>query len=97
MKPISGTSPERKDGAQMVEPSVLRNLEDAGCSCDVVNRFCELEAQPRPEAVIRQDQMMLLNAQRRELLEELHRCQRRLDCLDYLLSQMRKQQRETGA
>ena len=81
----------------MVEKAVLQNLEDAGCSCDVVNLFCELAERACPEAIIRQDQMMLLNGQRKELLEELHSCQKRLDCLDYLLSQMRKQQRETGA
>lgn len=84
---------DRKDGGHMVEQAVLRNLEDAGCSCDTVNRFCELEAQQRPEAIIRQDQMLLLCKQRKELLEDLHRCQKRIDCLDYLLSQVREQQR----
>ena len=77
----------------MVEQEILRNLEDAGCSCDVVKRFCELEAQQRPEAVTRQEQMLLLCKQRKELLNNLRQCQRQIDCLDYLLNQMREQQR----
>ena len=85
---------DRRDDTPLVAPAILQNLEDAGCSCDVVNRFCELEAQQRPEVIIRQDQMLLLNRQRKELLDDLHRCQKRIDCLDYLLSQMRDQQRK---
>ena len=87
---------DRKDYENVVEPEVLQNLADAGCSSDVVSRFCELEAQQCPETIIRQDQMLLLNRHRKEILDDLHRCQKRLDCLDYLLSQMREQQRKGG-
>ena len=81
----------------MVEQAILRNLEDAGCSCDMVNRFCELEAQQRPEAIIRQDQMLLLRKRRKELLDDLRQCQKQIDCLDYLLNRMREQQRAQKA
>ena len=74
----------------MVEQAVLQNLTDAGCSSDVVHRFCELEARQCPEAIIRQEQVLLLNRQRKELLDDLRRCQKRIDCLDYLLRRMRE-------
>ena len=84
-------------GERKVEQAVLQNLEDAGCSGDVVNRYCELESQTCSRQMIRKDQIRLLCQQRKELLEELHRCQQKLDCLDYLLYQMKEQQRNDEA
>ena len=29
---------------EMLEPTILKNLQDAGCSPQLVERYCELEA-----------------------------------------------------
>ena len=76
--------------ARMVPQAVLQNLQDAGCGDEVIERYCELETQPRCIDLIRRDQKLLLSKQRRALLDDLHRCQRRIDCLDYLLYQMKQ-------
>ena len=72
----------------MVPQAILQNLQDAGCQEDVIKQYCELEAQPRSIDLIRRDQKMLLVRQRKELLDDLHQCQRKIDCLDFLLYQM---------
>ena len=83
-------------GARMVPQAVLQNLLDAGCQEDVIKQYCELEAQPRSIDLIRRDQKMLLARQRKELLDDLHQCQRKIDCLDFLLYQMnQKKENET--
>ena len=76
---------------QRVSQAVLQNLQDAGCCDEVIRRYCELEAQPRPAHLIRRDQKCLLQKQRKALLDDLHERQRRLDCLDFLLYQMKNQ------
>ena len=72
-----------------VPQAVLQNLQDAGCCDEVIRRYCELEAQSRPVNLIRRDQKCLLQKQRKALLDDLHESQRRLDCLDFLLYQMK--------
>ena len=76
---------------QILEPTILQNLQDAGCSPKMVERYCELEEQQCPKQMIRRGQMQLLKQQRRELLDALHQCQQRIDCLDYLIYKMKEQ------
>ncbi len=66
--------------------TVLQNLRDAGCTDEMVEKFMALEDTDDAEQQIR-----LLADHRRHLLETLHRDERRIDCLDYLLYQMHKQ------
>ena len=77
--------------ARMVPQAVLQNLRDAGCSNDIIKQYCEMEAQERSIDLIHRDQQRLLAKQRKELLDDLHQCQRKLDCLDFLLYQMKNQ------
>ena len=79
---------------QVLKPAILQNLQDAGCDREIVERYCELEMQQRPKQTIRRDQIQLLCRQRKELLNDLHQCQQRLDCLDYLIFQMKEEQKE---
>lgn len=63
---------------------VTQNLVDAGCGEDIICKFFELEAEGR-----RAEQLCLLACHRKELLDEAHRANRCIDCLDYLTYKMR--------
>lgn len=67
------------------EQLLLRNLKDAGCNQELIRRFLELE-----ETGKREEQLHLLFAYRANLLEKLHMSQNKLDCLDYLVYEIRK-------
>ena len=69
--------------------AVIQNLEDAGCDKDTVEQFMELG-----ENGERQRQMKLLEKHRRVLLEKVHKKEKQIDCLDYLVHQMRKERQE---
>ena len=68
---------------------IRRNLSDAGCSTSQIVQFLELEEQRK-----RQEQYQLLSRQRALLLEELHQDQYRIDCLDYMVFTMQKEDAE---
>ena len=63
--------------------TVQQNLRDAGCTEKMVEEFMALQAQKEEEGQIR-----LLSGHRKHLLENLHRKERQIECLDYLLYQM---------
>lgn len=63
--------------------AVLQNLMDAGCDAGTVEQFLALEAAGDTRA-----QLRLLSHQRRLLLDRVHREERRIDCLDYLVYQI---------
>ncbi len=66
--------------------SVIQNLEDAGCSNDMIEEYIsDLE---NGKTVLGE---ILLTQHRRNLLENLHKEQKKIDCLDYLLYMMKKQ------
>lgn len=68
------------------EAEIIQNLEDAGCGADTIAAFVEN---------IRQGKMKsgqkLLEIHRNSLLNDLHRAQKHIDCLDYLIWQMYEQ------
>lgn len=72
----------------------LRNLADAGCDPDTVRSYCEMEQCVCEKPGVRQQQIELLCKHRRELLDELHGCQDKIDCLDYLLYQLKEKEHE---
>lgn len=67
------------------ETEIIQNLKDAGCWKDTILKYVE---------DIRQGEMEsgkhLLEIHRRSLLDDLHRVQKHIDCLDYLVYQMDK-------
>ena len=68
---------------------IRRNLSDAGCSASQIAQFLELEEQRK-----RQEQYQMLSRQRALLLKELHQDQFRIDCLDYMVFTMQKEDAE---
>ena len=69
--------------------AILReNLKDAGCGPDMICR-CEVLAQGEKRGEL----MRVLSLHRRTLLDTFHENQRRIDCLDYLIYQLEKQDR----
>ena len=67
--------------------SVIQNLEDAGCDMEMVAEFMKLGI-----AGNRQNQLKLLEQHRERLLEKVHMNEKRIDCLDYLVFQMNKEE-----
>ncbi len=67
--------------------SLEQNLEDAGCSNEIVKQFMELEDRGEEEK-----QLLLLSDHRKSLLDQLHREEKRIDCLDYLVYRIQKKQ-----
>ena len=65
--------------------TVVQNLKDAGCTDEMVEKFMALQDSEGEE-----QQLRLLSVHRKHLLEKLHRDERRIDCLDYLIYQMEK-------
>ena len=68
---------------------IRRNLSDAGCSASQIVQFLELEEQRK-----RQEQYQMISRQRALLLKELHQDQFRIDCLDYMVFTMQKEDAE---
>lgn len=69
------------------DEAIIQNLMDAGCDSTTISAFVEdIHAEKIAEG------LKLLAVHRRSLLDELHREQKRIDCLDYLVYKMKKQQ-----
>ena len=65
---------------------IEENLRDAGCTDDFIQVFMvDLEQQNNV------DSMRMLQKHRCFLLDHCHEWQKKIDCLDYLIYQMRKQ------
>ena len=73
----------------MTAQALLDNLEDAGCDSSFVERFLALERSGQYRELLR-----LLSDHRRHLIDCLHREERRIDCLDYLVYQLEKRRAE---
>ncbi len=66
--------------------TVLQNLKDAGCTEDFVEKFMSLQENKDTTG-----QLKLLFSHRKYLLEQLHREERHIDCLDYLIYHMQSE------
>ncbi len=66
------------------ESEVVQNLEAAGCSADEIQYFLKLA-----KAGKETDCKRLLDVHRKDLLDNLHSFQTKIDNLDYLKYQMR--------
>lgn len=68
------------------ENAIIRNLKDSGCGEEIIKAFVEdLRERKISEG------LKILEAHRRVLLDELHKEQKRIDCLDYLVYKMKKE------
>ena len=70
--------------AQHTQDAVVKNLHDAGCSPELITKFLTCQNAGRT-----QDSLRVLALHRASLLDELHTSQAKLDCLDYLIYQIR--------
>jgi len=67
---------------------IEQNLRDAGCGSDQIECFLELERKGKTD-----DELLFLKCHRKTLLEDMHICGRRIDCLDFLVSKIEKQRK----
>ncbi|MDE7230683.1 MAG: hypothetical protein K2N56_09405 [Oscillospiraceae bacterium] len=68
------------------ENAIVQNLIDAGCGQEFIAEFME---DLRNDNISKD--LKLLQAHRRSLLDDLHKEQKRIDCLDYLVYRMTKE------
>lgn len=68
--------------------SIIQNLKDAGCDSETIEKFMT-DLQKGNEA----NNLKRLAAHRKKLLDSLHREQKCIDCLDYLVYQMKKEKK----
>lgn len=66
---------------------LLRNLKDAGCDEAMIQKYLELQKEGK-----RQEQFRLLALHRASLLDRVHVSQNMIDCLDYLVYSMKKEE-----
>lgn len=71
------------------EKSLIQNLEDAGCTADFIKSFMAKWKHGK-----KGEDLRLLETHRRSLLDTLHQDQKRIDCLDYLVYQLQKTDKE---
>lgn len=71
----------------MTEECLLCNLKDAGCDEATIQKYIKLQKEGRQE-----EQYRLLSAHRTSLLNQVHVGQHMIDCLDYLVYIMKKEQ-----
>lgn len=67
--------------------NVIQNLKDAGCNRVLIKSF--MDCYDKKE---RGQQIEILEEHRRELLHQVHKEERRISCLDYLIYQIQKSQ-----
>lgn len=64
---------------------LIQNLKDAGCDAQTIERFMSDLQKGKEESSLKQ-----LAVHRKKLLDSIHKEQKRIDCLDYLVYQMSK-------
>lgn len=67
------------------EERIVQNLRDADCDSSTIAAFVQ---EVRENKIA--EGLKLLSLHRRGLLEKLHREQKRIDCLDYLVYTIKK-------
>ena len=67
------------------QQQLLQNLQDAGCTDQIIRQYVQLG-----EAGRTKEQLRLLFRHRAALLDRLHQDQKQIDCLDYLIFQIRE-------
>ena len=65
------------------EEDVIQNLKDAGCDRKIIECFMECMARDDFNG-----QLRLMKEQRKCLLDRVHKNEKQIDCLDYLVYQI---------
>lgn len=61
--------------------AITQNLKDAGCDSKMITEFFDKNEK-------KDEQLKILKRQRQRLLDRIHKEEKRIDCLDYLVYQM---------
>ncbi len=77
------------DNAKLDE-AVMKYLAETGCDSETMERYSELSQRSCPKTCAHREKIRLLQQYRKSLLDEMHACQSKLDCLDYLLYQFKQ-------
>ncbi len=75
--------------ASDIQGILYQNLMDAGCGRETVQQCIALSQNGKTSELLR-----LLAGHRKALLDAVHRNQKQIDCLDYLVYQTEKEQRQ---
>ncbi len=67
------------------EEDVIQNLRDAGCDQEIIKHFMKCMKQDDLNG-----QMRLMEEHRKCLLNKVHEEEKHIDCLDYLVYQIRR-------
>ena len=65
--------------------ALIQNLKDAGCDAQTIENFMSDLHKGKEESSLKQ-----LAIHRKKLLDSIHKEQKQIDCLDYLVYQMNK-------
>lgn len=68
---------------ELKSEEIRQNLIDAGCNEDTITRFFD--------SCCNQEKLRILANQRKQLLETYHSDARKIDCLDFLVYQLKKE------
>lgn len=75
-----------KMSGNVSEKDVIQNLADAGSDADLIEKFMAYYRQGDEKM-----ELHILEKHRSCILDNLHKAQKEIDCLDYLVYQIRKQ------
>lgn len=67
-------------GEQDIKEALIQNLEDAGCNQNQIKEFLELFSKKEKDKILN-----LLAKHREILIKKLHKDQKEVDILDYLI------------
>lgn len=73
-------------GNQDRKEALIQNLQDAGCNQKIIDEFLNLLDKKQIDKIF-----ILLSKYRSSLLESLHKNQKEIDILDYLIVDLKKQ------
>lgn len=73
-------------GDQDKKEALIQNLQDAGCNQKIIGEFLDLLDKKQIDKIF-----ILLSKYRSLLLESLHKNQKEIDILDYLIVDLKKQ------
>ena len=73
-------------GNQDKKEVIIQNLQDAGCNQKIIDEFWDLLDKKQIDKIF-----ILLSKYRSSLLESLHKNQKEIDILDYLIVDLKKQ------
>lgn len=73
-------------GDQDRKEALIQNLQDTGCNQKIIDEFLDLLDKKQTDKIF-----ILLSKYRSSLLESLHKNQKEIDILDYLIVDLKKQ------